>query len=86
MLALKDAELLSKQQDFEVFLLIGAPHGGNQVEQESKGVREEEVDHVTKCCMQCASSWRAHRQGTGNWACHAGMIGLGRSFRTLQGV
>ena len=84
MLALQDAELLSKQQDFEVFLLLGAPHSGNQVEQASTSVCEEEVDHVIKCCRQCASSWRARRQGTGNRACHAGMIQLGRNFRTLH--
>ncbi len=55
MLALKDAELLSKKQDFEVFLPIGASHSGNHVEQERTGVRKEEVEHVTKCCMECAS-------------------------------
>ncbi len=55
MLALKHAELLAKQQAFAIFLLIGAPHDGHQVEQESEGARKEEVDHGTRRCMACAA-------------------------------
>ncbi|HSH82112.1 MAG TPA: hypothetical protein VLA19_26595 [Herpetosiphonaceae bacterium] len=40
MLALKDAELVAKQQEFEVFLLIGPSQDGHHVEQKSKGARE----------------------------------------------
>ena len=32
------------------------------------------------------SSWQACWQGTGNRTCHAGMLRLGRSFRTLQAL
>ena len=45
MLALEDADLLPKQQDFDVFLMIRAPRDGDEVEQEREDATKDEGDH-----------------------------------------
>lgn len=45
MLSLQDTQLMTEQQDFEVFVAIGAVGSHGDIKQQGKEVCEEKEDH-----------------------------------------
>lgn len=58
MFTLEDAELLPKQKDFEIFLVIGPPDGRGKVKEEDQDLGEGKVDLVSARWRTCAGRRR----------------------------
>ena len=54
MLALEDTHLLSEEEDFQVFFVVGLPHNGDKVEQAGQKLAEDKVQHGWAHCTVCA--------------------------------
>ncbi len=54
MLALKDAQLLPKQPNLEIFLVIRAPNDGDEVEQDREDAAKDKEHHARGCCKDHA--------------------------------
>ena len=54
MLALEDTYLLSEEEDFQVFLVVGLPRNGDKVEQAGQKLAEDKVQHGWAHCTVCA--------------------------------
>ena len=86
MLAVEDAQLVAKQQDFKIFLVLRAPHRGDEVKQEREDASEGEVEHAGD------AAWIVPRPGLHRRSeptCNTLEVGhrsLGRRFRTLQAM
>ncbi len=83
MFALQDAQLLAKEQDLKVLVVLGVTPQPNEIEQHGPSMCQKKENHDCASCRECAQRQPRKRKRT-RWRLRLPYNGLGRIFRTLR--